>query len=100
MLANDPSYIVVAGWIVIPGAFIGTMNMLMPAWGGLASLSVRAARNMYLPHHVVVQIFCPLITQWSPSRTALVRSAARSDPACGSLLPLPCVGSPGGVSGG
>ena len=69
----------------MPGAFIGTMNMLMPACGGFAFLSVRAARNMYLPHQVVVQIFWPLMTQWSPSCTALVRSAARSEPAWGSL---------------
>ena len=69
----------------MPGVFIGTMNMLMPACGGLAFLSVRAARNMYLPHQVVVQIFWPLMTQCSPSRTALVRSAARSEPAWGSL---------------
>jgi hypothetical protein len=32
-----------------------------------------------------VKIFCPLITYWSPSRTAVVRSAARSVPAPGSL---------------
>ena len=76
---------VVAGRIVMPAAFIGTMNMLIPACGGFASGSVRAARNMYFPHQVVVQIFCPLMTQQSPSRTALVRRAARSEPAWGSL---------------
>ena len=85
MLAKVPSYMVADGRIVMPGASIGTINMLMPACGGLASLSVRAARNMYLPHQVVVQIFWPLITQCSPFLTALVRSAARSEPACGSL---------------
>ena len=81
MLAKDPSYIVVAGRIVMPSASMGTMNMLIPACGGLAFGSVRAARNMYFPHQVVVQIFCPLMTHASPSRTALVRSAARSEPA-------------------
>src|SRR5260221_10421917 len=86
MLAKEPSYIVVAGRIVMPGASIGTMNMLIPACGGLACVSVRAARNMYFPHHVVVQIFCPLMTHPSPSRVALVRRAARSEPAWGSLL--------------
>ncbi|WBL36802.1 hypothetical protein O0235_04375 [Tepidiforma flava] len=34
-----------------------------------------------------VQIFCPLITQLSPSRTARVWSDARSDPEPGSLKP-------------
>ena len=85
MLAKVPSYIVVAGRTVMPGVSIGTMNMLMPACGGFASGSVRAARNMYFPHHVVVQIFWPLMTQPSPSRTARCASAARSEPASGSL---------------
>ena len=66
----------------MPGVSIGTMNMLMPACAGLASRSVRAARNMYFPHQVVVQIFWPLMTQRvAVARTALVRSAARSEPA-------------------
>jgi hypothetical protein len=85
MFAKLPSYIVFAGLIVMPAASMGTMNMLMPACIGLASLSVLAARNMYFPHQVVVQIFCPLMTHSSPSRVALVRSEARSDPALGSL---------------
>ena len=34
-------------------------------------------------HH----IFCPLTTKWSPGRTAVVRSAAASEPASGSLIP-------------
>ena len=85
MLAKLPSYMVAAGLIWMPGASIGTMNMLMPACAGLASRLVRAARNMYLPHQVVVQIFWPLITQWSPSCTADVLREARSEPAPGSL---------------
>ena len=35
----------------------------------------------------VVQVFCPLITHSSPSRRALVRNPARSDPAPGSEKP-------------
>ncbi len=84
MLAKLPSYIVVAGLTLMPGESMGTTNMLMPACG-LASRSVRAARNMYLPQYVVVQIFCPVMTHSSPSRTARVRSDARSEPASGSL---------------
>ena len=34
-----------------------------------------------------VQIFWPLTTKWSPSRTARVRSDARSEPASGSDMP-------------
>ena len=87
MFAKLPSYIVVAGFTHMPGVSIGTTNMLMPACWGFASRSVRAARNMYLPRQVVVQIFWPLMTQWSPSGpdTARVRSDARSEPASGSL---------------
>ena len=70
---------------LIPGASIGTTNMLMPACGGFAAGSVRAARNMYWPHQVVVQIYWPVMTHASPSRTALVRSDTRSLPASGSL---------------
>ncbi len=33
----------------------------------------------------VIKIFCPKMRNTSPSRTAFVRTAARSDPACGSV---------------
>ena len=38
-----------------------------------------------------VHTFWPLTTKWSPSRTALVRSDARSEPALGSLIPSDAV---------
>ena len=41
-----------------------------------------------------VQILCPLITQSSPSRTAFVRSDARSLPASGSEKPWHHASSP------
>ncbi len=57
---------------------------LIPACG-LASGSVRTRQNIQFASCArVVQIFCPLITNSSPSRTALVRNEARSDPAFGS----------------
>jgi hypothetical protein len=34
---------------------------------------------------VVMNCLTPLSTQWSPSRTALVRIAAASEPTCGSV---------------
>ena len=54
----------------------------------LASGSVRAStkiQSAYCPS--VVQVFCPLTIQSSPSRTAVVRSPARSEPASGSEKP-------------
>ena len=52
----------------------------------LAFLSVRTSRKIQLASLAkVVQIFDPLTIQWSPSSTASVRKAARSDPAPGSL---------------
>jgi hypothetical protein len=43
-------------------------------------------------HHAPdVHTFCPLTTKWSPSRTARVRSEARSEPPPGSLIPSDAV---------
>ena len=52
----------------------------------LATLvSVRARRSpQSATAPLDVQIFCPLTTKWSPASTALVLSAARSEPALGS----------------
>ena len=47
----------------------------------------------------LVQIFWPLITQSSPSRTAWVFSEARSLPAFGSLMPMHQVVSPDRILG-
>ena len=57
----------------------------MPLWGG-ASGSVRvASQTQSAVSPLVVQIFCPLTTYSSPSRTARVLRDARSVPASGSL---------------
>ena len=62
-----------------------TMSTLIPACF-LASGSVRTASQMNCALSAPVDhSFCPLTTQTSPSRTARVRSAARSEPASGSL---------------
>ena len=54
----------------------------------LASGSVRTRVKIQSPYWPsVVQVFCPLTTQSSPSRTAVVRSQARSEPASGSEKP-------------
>ena len=68
----------------MPGVSIGIRNMLMPAC--LATvLSVRSRANIQVASLArVVQIFWPLTTHSSPSRTASVRKLARSEPAPGS----------------
>jgi hypothetical protein len=63
-------------------------SMEMPCWGLAALGSVRTSmkiQSAYCPS--VVQVFCPLTTYSSPSRTAVVRSEARSEPASGSENP-------------
>ena len=72
------------GLISMPGRSIGTMKYEMPVYL-LVSGSVRAMR---MPNFATcasdVQIFWPLTTNTSPSRTARVERLARSDPASGS----------------
>jgi hypothetical protein len=68
----------------MPGESMGTMIMETPLCLG-ASGSVRTATQLWLAVCApVFHIFCPLMTQWSPSRTAFVFRAARSVPASGS----------------
>ena len=72
-----------------PGWCASTSSMVMPRWR-LSSVPVRHRtyiQSAKLPS--VIQIFWPLSTQPSPSRSARVRSDARSDPAFGSLKPWP-----------
>ena len=71
----------------MPGSFMSTIRQEMPLCFG-ASGSVRTYswhQSARCPSEV--QIFWPLTTKSSPSRTARVRSAARSDPASGSDIP-------------
>lgn len=71
--------------MVTPGVSIGTSRKLIPACF-FTVLSVRARMKIQLASIPRVhQVFWPLITHSSPSSTASQRTAARSDPAPGSL---------------
>lgn len=73
-----------SGRTVTPGACMSTTNMVMPACldrsGSVRASSAPKSANWAL----VVHTFCPLSTQPSPSRTALVCRLATSEPAPGS----------------
>ncbi len=47
----------------------------------------------------VMKILVPLMRQWSPSGTARVRMAARSEPACGSVMFMVPVQRPSTMAG-
>ena len=67
-----------------PGDSMSISRKLIPLCFA-ASGSVRTRRNIQSALSAYdVQTFCPLTTKTSPSRTARVRSEARSDPAPGS----------------
>jgi hypothetical protein len=69
----------------------------MPSDSGVvrASSSIRSECSARL-----VQIFCPLITQSSPSRSAEVLSAPVSVPEVGSVTPKACsLNRPAAISG-
>jgi len=73
-----------SGWISMPGLSIGTAITEMPRCRG-ASGSVRTHSHSWVDRWApLFQIFDPLITHSSPSRTARVRRLARSVPALGS----------------
>ncbi|MCY1529272.1 hypothetical protein D9M68_644060 [compost metagenome] len=75
------------GLTVMPGVFMSTSRKLMPCCF-FAAGSVLASRNiMSASCASEVQIFWPLTTNSSPSSTADVRRAARSEPASGSEYP-------------
>ena len=63
------------------------MNAVIPVWRGSAPESVTAS-SITSPARspLVTHIFCPVITKSSPSRTARVRIAWTSEPACGSVI--------------
>ena len=73
------------GWTSIPGVSMGTKNMVRPLCLGTSGL-VRVSRiTQSASWAMVVHIFWPFITHPSPSRTALVVMAAKSEPWSGSL---------------
>lgn len=84
--SSDPAS-VRSGRTVMPGASMGIASQVMPRCLG-ASGSVRtSSSHQSATSACEVQILAPLTTYASPSRTARVRSAARSEPASGSLNP-------------
>jgi hypothetical protein len=73
---------------VTPGESIGNSRNEIPRCFFSAVGSVRTRQKIqsaYWPS--VVHVFWPLTTQSSPSRTAVVRREARSEPASGSEKP-------------
>ena len=70
-----------------PGVVMSMSSIEMPACF-LTSGSVRTSVKIQSPcWPSVVHVFCPLTIQSSPSRTAVVRRLARSEPASGSEKP-------------
>ena len=70
-----------------------TMNSVMPSWP--ASGSVLATRRMKSARApLVMKVFEPLMTYSSPSRRAVVRMPATSEPAPGSVIARQAIFSP------
>ena len=66
------------------GWWIGSMNTVSPRCLGTSQL-VRARHRPQSDHHApVVHTLDPFNTHWSPSRTAVVRAPATSEPPLGS----------------
>ena len=76
-----------SGVTVMPGVLRSTRKADMPLAAG-TDLSVTAnTRKVSAKPELVVKIFSPLMTYSSPSFTAVVRPAATSEPAPGSVRP-------------
>ena len=83
-LNSDWPEIILIGRTSTPGWRMSTRRKLIPLCFG-ASGSVRARTKMWSARWPAdVQIFWPLMTHWSPSRTARQPRLPRSDPALGS----------------
>ena len=80
-------------WVVKPGVSRGTRKPRTPS-------SVRAQTTATSASEpFVIHIFVPLSTQSSPSRRALVRIDAGSEPASGSVRPKHPIASPAAIFG-
>ncbi len=88
-----------SGRQVMPGVRMSTTRQLMPsclrASGSLRTRRRHQSAKCALLDHT----FCPLTTQWSPSRRARQRSEARSEPAFGSEKPRHQTWSAGRMGG-
>ena len=92
-----PPVISMIGRISMPGRSIGQMKYETPLCFGASGL----VRAMRMPNFEKcasdVQIFWPLTTYSSPSRTARVPRLARSEPAPGSLNSWHQISSPASI---
>ncbi len=87
--------------MVIPGRLRSTMNWLVPACRCSRS-SGRVRQNRIMKWQwvaLVVHSLVPSTRQPSPSRTALVRTEARSEPESGSLMPMQKKHAPAAIRG-
>ena len=73
------------GCTSIPGVSIGTRKNVRPACFGPSVLVRVSSRTQSDSSATLVNIFWPSMRQPSPSRTALVRAAATSEPESGSV---------------
>ena len=90
-----------SGRTSMPGASIGTISQVIPACLRTSGSGfVRTSISQYsATWPKLVQIFWPLSTYSSPSRSARVRRLARSDPAFGSEKPWHQTCSPLSIAG-
>jgi hypothetical protein len=77
---------------VMPGVWCSTTNGLIPARPALlstvAQTTTKPSDNSTAILPLVQKILVPLITQWSPSRRAVVVMAALSEPHPGSVIAI------------
>ena len=81
---------------VKPGVPFSTMNIDMP-WRALVVFAARKYRSAWTP--LVMKSLVPFSTQWSPSRRAVVRIPATSEPAPGSVMPTAVIVRPAVMPG-
>src|SRR5204863_89494 len=88
-----------SGRQVMPGVRMSTTRQLMPACFGASGPVRTRSRHQSAKCALLDHTFCPLTTQWSPSRRARQRSEARSEPAFGSEKPRHQTWSAGRMGG-
>jgi hypothetical protein len=89
------------GRIVTPGPSSSTMNCDRPAWRCASSRGVvrASAKNAWAWCAPDVQTLVPVSSQPPSTRSARVRTLARSEPESGSLIPMPKYTSPAAIPG-
>ncbi len=88
-----------SGLTVTPGASIGMASQEIPRCFGACGSVRTSSSHQSATSAWEVQIFEPVTTYASPSRTARVRKEARSEPAPGSLNPWHHTSSPRSTGG-